>query len=163
MRHTISCLARNRPGVLASVAKAFADRGVNVHSLAVNASEGENVSRLTIVIEGDKDRLDAAAEDMATLEDIKEVDDLDRGGFLDRELVLVKINTKPEDLPQVMQIIEVMGATVLAMSENTMTIEMPGSEVKISGFIRLLKPFGLLECARSGRVAVSSGEPRCSA
>ena len=160
MRHTISYLVRNRPGVLANMARAFADRNVNIHSLAVNESEDENVSRITVVIEGEKDQLEAIAEDSAELDDVVEVDDLDRSGFLDRELVLVKVDTKPEELPRLMQIIEVMHANVAAMEVDTMTVEMTGTEEKISAFIRLLKPFGIREYARSGRVAVSAGAAR---
>lgn len=158
MRHTISCTVRNRPGVLAKIAGAFADRNVNIHSLAVNASEGEGVSRLTIVIECENDQLEGVAEDASKLDDVVEVEDLDRSGFLDRELVLVKVNSEPADLPRLMQVAEVMRASVVAISHEDMTIEMTGTEEKISAFIRLLKPFGVKECARSGRVAVSAGE-----
>ena len=140
------------------MATAFAERHINIHSLAVNESESENVSRITIVIDGEEDKLEAIAEETATLEDVVAVEDLDRGGFLDRELVLVKVRTKPEDLPRLMQIVEVMHASVAGMGLETMTIEMTGTEEKITAFVRLLQPFGVLECARSGRVAVSSGD-----
>jgi len=160
MRHTISCLVHNRPGVLAKVVGAFAGRNINIHSLAVNESEGEDVSRITVVIDGEEDALEAIAEETAALEDVVELEDLDRTGFLDRELVLAKVRAKPEDLPRLMQVLELMHANVAAMDPETMTIEMIGAEEKISAFIRLLKPFGIEECARSGRVAVSRGEPR---
>ena len=158
MRHTISCLVRNRPGVLARFAQSFADRNINIHSLAVNEAEDEEVSRITVVIEGEKDQLEPIAEDTARLPDVVEVEDLDRSGFLDRELALIKVRAEPKDLPRLMQIIEVMHATVAAIDVKTMTVEMTGTEEKISGFVRLLKPFGILEYARSGRVAVSAGE-----
>ncbi|MFW6159234.1 MAG: acetolactate synthase small subunit [Planctomycetota bacterium] len=158
MRHMISCLVANRPGVLARIAKSFGDRNINIHSLAVNESEEENVSRLTIEIEGEVDQLEAIAEETARLEDVIEVEDLDRSGFVDRELMLAKVNTKPEDLPQLMQILEVMGAKVSAMKLDTMTVEMTGTEEKVTALIRMLVPFGIIECARSGRVAVSAGE-----
>jgi len=157
MRHTISCIVRDRPGVLAKIAKAFGDKSVNIHSLAVNESEDEDVSRITIVIEGEKDQLESIALDAAELEDVIRVDDLDRSGFLDRELVLVKVDAKPEDLPGLMQIVEVMHANVAAMEPDAMTVEMTGTEEKINAFARLLKPFGIREYARSGRVAVSAG------
>ena len=157
MRHTISCIVKNRPGVLARVAKSFADRRINIHSLAVNESEEEDVSRITIVIEGEKNQLEALAVETAMLEDVVRVEDLDRSGFLDRELVLVKVNAKPEDLPRLMQVIEVMHANVAAMDTETITAEMTGTEDKITAFLRLLRPFGIREYARSGRVAVSAG------
>lgn len=158
MRHTISCLVRNRPGVLAAVAKSFGDRNINIHSLAVNESEEESVSRITIVVEGERDQLEAIADETARLEDVVEVEDLDRSGFLDRELVVVKVKSEPVDLPRLMQVVEVMRASVAAMGHDTMTIEMTGREDKITAFVRLLRPFGILECARSGRVAVSAGD-----
>ena len=158
MRHTISCLVRNRPGVLARVGLFFGERGVNIHSLAVNESEIENVSRITVMVEGEKDQLDAITVETAKLEDVVEVEDLDQSGYLDRELALVKVNSAPEDLPRMMQICEVMRANVAAMGHDTMTFEMTGREEKVSAFINLLKPFGIQECARSGRVAVSAGD-----
>jgi len=160
MRHTISCLVRNQPGVLARVAKAFGDQNINIHSLAVNESDAPDASRITIVIEGEPDQLEAIAEDMGRLPEVVAVEDLDRSGFLDRELVLVKVNSRPDDLPRLMQILEVMRANVAAMDVNTLTIEMTGTEQKITALVRLLGQFGIQECARSGRVAVSVGDSR---
>ena len=122
MRHTLSCLVRNQPGVLAKVAAAFAERNINIHSLAVNESEGESVSRLTLVIEGKKDQLEAIADETARLDEVVELEDLDRSGFLDRELVLVKVDSRPDELPRLMQTVEVMGANVAAMDLHTMTL-----------------------------------------
>jgi acetolactate synthase I/III small subunit len=158
MRHTISCLVRNQPGVLARLANFFATRAVNIHSLAVNESEVEDASRITIVVEGEREQLFALADQVMKLEAVVKVEDLDRSGFLDRELVLIKVSCEPEDLPRLMQVCEVMRANVVAMTHETMTLEMTGRETKVSAFINLLKPFGILECARSGRVAVSAGE-----
>ncbi len=157
MRHTISCIVKNRPGVLARVAKSLADRRINIHSLAVNESEEEDVSRITIVIEGETNQIEAIAGETAMLEDVVRVDDLDRSGFLDRELVLIKVTAKPEDLPRLMQAVEVMHANIAAMDTETITAEMTGTEEKITAFLRLLRPFGIREYARSGRVAVSAG------
>jgi acetolactate synthase-1/3 small subunit len=158
MRHTISCLVRNRPGVLARIANAFAEKQMNIHSLAVTEAEEDDVSRITVVIDGEDEQLEAIASDTRRLEDVVEVDDLDRSGFLDRELVLVKVVSKPADLPRLMQIVEVMRANVAAMDIDTMTIEMVGREEKVTALVRLLKEFGIRECARSGRVAVSAGD-----
>ena len=160
MRHTISCTARNRPGVLAKIAGAFADRNINIHSLAVNEAEDEAVSRITIVIECEDAEIETIAEDTSKLEDVVIIEDLDRSGFLDRELLLAKVSSAAADLPRLMQVVEVMRASVVAISHDDMTIEMTGTEEKISAFVHLLKPFGIKECARSGRVAVSAGELR---
>ena len=106
------------------------------------------------IIEGDEGALATVASQLAALDTVVAVDDLDRSGFLDRELVLIKVGAKPEDLPRIMQICEVMHASVAAMGIETMTLEMANTEDKISAFIHLLQPFGIRECARSGRVAV---------
>ena len=157
MRHTMSCIVKNQPGVLEKLAHALGSRGLNIHSLSVNESDEDNLSRVTIVIDGEREQLASVAIDISELDVVAGVEDLDRSGYLDRELVLIKVKAQPEDLPRLMQILEVMHATVIAMGHDNMTIEMSGTEEKISGFIRLLKPFGILEYARSGRVAVSAG------
>jgi acetolactate synthase-1/3 small subunit len=158
MRHTISCLVRNQPGVLARIATAFGARGVNIHSLAVNESDADNVSRITVVLDGEQDQLSAMAEQTADLPDVVEVEDLAHRGFLDRELALVKVRCAPDNLPRLMQVCEVMRANVAALDRHSMTLEIAGVESKVSAFINLLRPFGILECARSGRVAVSEGD-----
>jgi len=158
MRHTISCIVENRPGAVAVIADFFAERRINIHSLSVCETEGEKTSRVTLVVDYDEDSLETLASGLAALEHVVEVDDLDRSGFLDRELVIVKIAAKPEDLPRVMQICEVMHAGVAAIGDETMTLEMAGPEQRISAFIRLLHAFEIREYARSGRVAVAAGD-----
>jgi len=150
-------MVRNQPGVLEKLTRVLGNRSLNIHSLSVNESEEENLSRVTVVIEGTREQLEMATADIKELDVVADVEDLDRRGFLDRELVLMKVKTQPEDLPRLMQIVEVMHASVIAMGADNMTIEMTGTEEKISGFIRLLRPFGIIEYARSGRVAVSTG------
>ena len=154
MRHTISCVVKSRPGVIAGITEGLARRQINIHSLAVTETEGEATSRITLVIEGDEGTLATVASQLAALDVVEAVDDLDRSGFLDRELVLVKIGARPEDLPRIMQICEVMHAGVAAMGIETMTLEMANTAEKTSAFIRLLRPFGIREYARSGCVAV---------
>jgi acetolactate synthase I/III small subunit len=158
MRHIISCIVKNRPGAIAGITDFFARQQINVHSLAVSETEGEETSRVTIVIEYDEKSPEALASRLAAVNHVVAVDDLDRAGFLDRELVLVKIVAKAEDLPRIMQICEVMHASVAAMGLNTMTLEMSGTEQKISAFIHMLQPFDIREYARSGRAAVAAGD-----
>jgi len=158
MRHTISCIVENRPGAVAGITDFFAEREINIHSLSVCETEGEQTSRVTLVVDYDEKSLEALAGQLGALDHVVEVDDLDRSGFLDRELVLIKIAAKPEDLPRVMQICEVMHAGVAAIDHETMTLEMSGTEQRISAFIRLLHAFDIREFARSGRVAVAAGD-----
>ena len=158
MRHTISCIVENRPGAVAGITDFFAERQINIHSLSVCETEGEETSRVTVVIENDEKSLETLASQLSELDHVVKVEDLDRSGFLDRELALVKIAAKAEDLPRVMQICEIMHAGVAAIGLDTMTLEMTGTEEKISAFLRLLHSFEIRECARSGRVAVAEGD-----
>jgi acetolactate synthase I/III small subunit len=155
MRHTISCIVNNRPGVIAGITEFFAHRLININSLSVSETAGEQTSRVTIVIECPETSVEPLAAMMAEHKLILKMDDLDRTGFLDRELALVKIGARPEDLPRIMQICEIMHASVAALGLDSMTLEMTGTEQKITAFIRLVQPFGVRECARSGRVAVA--------
>lgn len=158
MRHTISCIVQNQPGVMAGIADFFGRRQINIHSLSVCETEGQKTSRVTIVIETEAESVEEFASQLVAVKHVLEVDDLDRSGFLDRELVLVKLAVKAEELPRIMQICEVVHASVAAMGLNSLTLEMTGTEQKISAFIHLLQPFDVRECARSGRVAVAAGE-----
>ena len=137
MRHTISCLVRNRPGVLARIAAAFGERGVNIHSLAVNESDADNVSRITVVLDGEQDQLNAMAEQTAGLPDVVEVENLARRGFLDRELALVKVRCAPDNLPRLMQVCEVMRANVAALDRQSMTLEIAGDLADTCGIVEL--------------------------
>ena len=158
MRHIISCIVRNQPGVLAEVARCLAQRTINIHSLAVTESEGENTSRMTVVVLCKQDTLEAAARELEQIDNVVEVENLVRIGFLDRELVLVKVSPQPGDMPRLMQVLEVMRAGVAAMGRQTLTVEMTGTEERIHALLRLLKPFGIREYARSGLAAVSAGD-----
>ncbi|MBN2322720.1 MAG: acetolactate synthase small subunit [Spirochaetes bacterium] len=161
MRNTISCLVQNRPGVLAAIAKYLSERNINIHSIADTESDGEQISRITVVIDNDDDDpqdLQGIAGQLSTIENVVEVEELDRTGFLERELVLILMKAETKRMPELMQILEVMQASVAAMGEETITVEMTGTEKKISSLLRLLGPFRIKEYARSGLAAIREGE-----
>lgn len=158
MKHTISGLVKNRAGILAQVVSQFKKFDVNIKSVAVSETDRFEESRLTIVVEGqDKEVRDVTAA-IAKLRDVVSIDDLSREEFLDREMALLKVQFKPEELPQLTQMAEVFGAQVLAMGRQTITFEMAGEEDRVDGFINALSAYGIRALARSGRVALKRGD-----
>ena len=158
MKHTISGLVKNRAGILAQIVGVFKKFDVNIKSVAVSETDLFETSRLTIVVEGhDKEVKDVTAH-VKKLRDVLEIDDLSRQRFLDRELALIKVHFRPEELNQLTQTAEVFGAQVIAMGKETITFEIAGDEERIDGFINALNSFGIRALARSGRVALKRGD-----
>ncbi len=158
MKHTISGLVKNRAGILAQIVGVFKKFDVNIKSVAVSETDLFETSRLTIVVEGHDKEVKNVTVEVKKLDDVLEIDDLSRKGFLDRELALVKVHFKPEELNQLTQIAEVFGAQVIAMGKQTITFEIAGDEERIDGFINALNSFGIRALARSGRVALKRGD-----
>jgi acetolactate synthase-1/3 small subunit len=158
MKHTISCLVRNEPGVLASVAHSFADLRVNISSLAVGTTEDPSVSRMTIVVEGD-DQTVARAEDVVRDQAaVIRVEDLASKEFFARELLLVKVAAAPESISRILQMAEMFDARVIGVTERTMTLELAAEDRRIDAMLKLLEPLEIVSMARSGRIAVSAEE-----
>lgn len=158
MKHTISGLVKNRAGILAQVFGVFKKFDVNIKSIAVSETDLFETSRLTVVVEGqDKEVKDVTAA-IEKLRDVVEIDDLSRQEFLDREMALVKVQFRPEELNQLTQMAEVFSAQVLALGKRTITFEMSGEEERVDGFINALNAFGIRALARSGRVALKRGD-----
>ena len=158
MKHTVSCIVENNPGVLASIAGSFAEVGINITSLAVGETEDSALSRMTIVVNCEEDRLAKVVEHLQKLEEVMRVEDLDREEFIERELMLVKVKAEGEDIAKVMQLVEIFHATVVGIGKDGLVIEMCGLDTRVDALIDLLKPFGIVELARTGRVAVEHHE-----
>jgi acetolactate synthase-1/3 small subunit len=157
-KHTISGLVKNRPGILAQVVGVFKKLAINIRSIAVSETDLFDTSRLTIVVEGsDKDVRNVTAE-LKKLRDVLQIDDLSQQELLDRELALVKVNFRPDELNSLTQIAEVFGASVLTMGRQTITFEIAGEEERVDGFITALNSFGIRAFARSGLVALKHGD-----
>lgn len=155
LKHTVSCIVNNRAGVLAHIAGSFAEKGVNITSLAVGEMEGDAVSRMTIVVTCEETRLADVVRHLRELDDVRDVEDLDTRDLVERELALVRVRARGEDIARVMQLVEVFRATVAGMGPDSLTIEMAGPESKVDALIHLLRPFGIMEMARTGRVAIA--------
>jgi acetolactate synthase-1/3 small subunit len=155
MKHTLSCLAYNRPGVLAQIARSFAEEGINIYSLAAGEVEEEDKSRMTIVVDADSVTVARAKERLGKIDNVIKLHDFEEGELIAMELLLVKIRLKTEAIPQILQIAELVGAQVIAVSDTAMVLTLAADEKRISGAIRMLKPLGIVEMSRSGTLAVS--------
>jgi acetolactate synthase I/III small subunit len=157
MKHTISVLVENKPGVLSRVSGLFARRGFNIESLAVGTTENPDVSRMTIVASGDDSVLEQITKQLYKLIDVIKVFDIPKDIAVERELVLIKIACTEKSRQEVMQIVDIFRARVVDVSEGSMTIEMTGEESKVQGIQDLLKKFGIKELVRTGKVALQRG------
>ena len=157
MQHTISVLMNNRFGVLSRVSGLFSSRGFNIESLNVAETSDPEVSRMTIVTRGDNAKIEQITKQLNKLVDVIKVVDLTEEKFVDRELLLVKMNAEVRVREEILRIVDLFRAKVVDVSSSTYTIEITGDEGKITGFLDLLAPLGIKEVVRSGRIAVSRG------
>ncbi|NIQ04108.1 MAG: acetolactate synthase small subunit, partial [Nitrospinaceae bacterium] len=136
----------------------FSGRGFNIESLNVAETNDPKVSRMTIVTRGDDAKIEQITKQLNKLVDVIKVIDLTEESFVDRELILVKMNAEPRVREEILRIVEIFRARVVDISPTTYTIEITGDESKIRGFLELLKPLGIKEIVRSGRIAMSRGK-----
>ncbi len=156
-QHTISCLVDNKPGVLARVAGLFSRRGYNIESLAVSITQDPEVSRMTIVVNGDEQTVEQITKQLHKLIDVSKVQDYIDTPIVARELALIKVNAEVKDRTALLQLIEVFRGRVIDMSDKTFVIELTGGGDKIDAFEKLLEPYGIRELVRTGRIAMARG------
>jgi acetolactate synthase-1/3 small subunit len=157
MKHTISVLVNNRPGVLARTAGLFARRGFNIDSLAVSTTQDSDVSRMTIVVEGADQVLEQISKQLYKLMDVIKVLDHQDEGVVNRELALIKVNTDAATRGEIMQTVNIFRANIVDISDRTFTIEVTGSADKVDALIALLDRYGIREMMRTGRIVLSRG------
>lgn len=157
MTHTLTVLVENTPGILARVAGLFSRRGFNIESLAVGRSEDPGISRMTIVVEGDDQILEQVTKQLHKLVDVIKICDVTRDDFVDRELVMIKVNTESATRGEIMQLVDIFRSRIVDVGPKTLTIEVTGYESKINAFENSLRPFGILEMVRTGKVAMLRG------
>ena len=154
MRRTISVLVENKFGVLTRVAGLFSGRGYNIDTLNVAPTADPTASRMTIVTRGDDQIIEQITKQLNKLIDTIKVVDLTFESFVERELVLVKVQSTQSSRSEIMQIAEIFRAKVVDISAKSLTLEATGSQQKVDAIIKMLKPFGIKELARTGRVAL---------
>ena len=152
--HTIALLVENKFGAFTRIAGLFAAKGYNIDSLSVGATEEQGVSRMTIVTHGDDQIIEQIIKQLNKLIDTIKVVDLTFESFVERELALVKVQSSSDTRSEIMQVAEIFRAKVVDISPKTLTLEATGSQPKVDAIISMLKPFGIKELARTGRVAL---------
>jgi acetolactate synthase-1/3 small subunit len=158
MEHIISLLVENKFGVLSRVAGLFSGRGFNVESLSVGPAMDPTVSMMTIVTSGDDRVLEQIMKHLNKLIDVIKVVDLTESEYVERETALIKIHTRPEDRAEALRIADIFRAKVVDSTPNTYTIEITGDTKKIQAIINLLRPLGIKELVRTGRIAIAREE-----
>ena len=154
MRHTISVLVENKFGVLARVSGMFSGRGFNIESLNVAPTHDASLSRITAVLRGDDSSLELCIRQLRKLINVVEVVDFKDGQAVARELVLVKVSADVKTRPEVLQIADIFRAKIVNLSPDSLIIEATGDDEKVTALLGLLEPFGILELARTGRLAL---------
>jgi len=154
MRHTISVMVENKPGVLARVANMFASRGFNIESLAVGETDDQTVSRMTIVSSGDDREIEQITKQLNRLVDVIKVNDLTEELFVERELTLIRISADNESRSKVVELADLFRAKIVDVSHKALTIELTGDSGKIEAFVDLVRTFGIKEMVRTGKVAL---------
>tara|TARA_B100000674_G_C37949184_1_gene966399 strand:- start:1162 stop:1797 length:636 start_codon:yes stop_codon:yes gene_type:complete len=159
MRHVISALVQNVPGVLAHVAGMFASRGYNIDSLAVGETESPHLSRMTFVVVGDDGTLSQVRKQLEKIVTVVRVDDISAQDFVERDLMLLKVRaTAGEQRSEIRELTDIFRGRIVDVSQDALMIEISGKECKIEAYIDLIRPFGITELVRTGRIALVRGQ-----
>lgn len=157
MKHTLSVLVENKPGVLTRIAGLFARRGFNIDSLAVGRTEDPAVSRMTIVVDGDERVIEQVTKQLHKLVDVIKLTDMTNDEYVDRELILIKVHADPSSRAEIMQIVDIFRARIVDIGRNSLIIECTGDAGKINAIESALRPFGVRELVRTGKIALARG------
>ena len=157
-KHVLSLLVENKPGVLARIAGLFARRGFNIDSLAVGPTDDASLSRITLTVDGAAHPIDQVTKQLHKLVHVIKIRDLEPAEAVARELALFKVSCHDgEARAQVMQFIEIFRGKTVDVSRRSVTVEVTGTDDKIEAFEKMVRPFGLIEMARTGEIAISRG------
>lgn len=158
MRHVMSVFVENKPGVLAHIAGLFAGRGFNIDSLAVGETEDPGRSRMTVVVRGDDAVLEQVRKQLDKMIDVIRVTDFGDADRVERDLAIIKVSVKPEKRGEIFEVVEVFRGKVVDIGPRHLSIELSGPEKKVEAFVDLMKPYGIREVVRTGRIAMARGE-----
>ena len=154
MRHVLSALVMNQPGVLAHISGMLASRAFNIESLAVGATENAALSRMTFVVNGDEKTLDQVRKQLEKIVTVVRVIDFSKQNFVERDLMLIKISTEGGKRSEVHELVDIFRAKIVDVGPAHVMVEISGQERKIDAFIDVMRPYGIIELVRSGRVAL---------
>lgn len=154
MKHIISALVENKPGVLAHVAGMFAARGFNIDSLVVGRTEDPDLSRMTLVVIGDDRVVEQVRKQLAKIVPVVKVQDFAGQSVVARDLMLITISAPPDKRPEIFSMIEMFRGKVVDISPKSLMVEVSGPESKIEAFIEVCRPYGIKCVARTGTIAM---------
>jgi acetolactate synthase-1/3 small subunit len=160
MRHVISALVQNVPGVLSTISGMLASRGYNIDSLAVGETENADLSRMTFVIVGDDALLEQVRKQLEKIVTVVRVDDISSQDFVERDLMLIKVRAKGgSQRSEVRELTEIFRGRIVDVGHDEVLIEISGKESKIVAFIERMRPYGIIELVRTGRIAMVRSGP----
>ena len=157
MRHVLSAVVQNVPGVLAHISGMLASRGYNIDSLAVGETENPNLSRMTFVIMGDDRILEQVRRQLEKIVTVVKVDDISSQDFVERDLMLLKVRTEDGHRSNIRELAEIFRGRIVDVAPEEVIVEISGQEHKLEAFIDLMRPFGIVELVRTGRIAMVRG------
>jgi acetolactate synthase-1/3 small subunit len=158
MRHVLSALVQNVPGVLSHVAGMLASRGYNIDSLAVGETEVPDLSRMTFVVVGDEHVLEQVRGQLQKIVTVVKVDDISSKEYVERDLMLLKVHAPPDGgRSEVRELVEIFRGKIVDVGAEELMIEISGRENKIVAFVERMRPFGIRELVRTGRIAMVRG------
>ena len=156
-KHILSILVENKPGVLTRVAGLFARRAFNIDTLAVGPTDDETISRITLTLDGAVHPIDQVTKQLHKLINVLKIRDLEPEETLARELALFKLSVDGPQRAEVLQLCEIFGGRVVDVAKRSLVVELTGTDEKIEAFEALVRPFGLIEMARTGEIAIARG------
>src|SRR6187551_1593816 len=156
-KHILSILVENKPGVLTRIAGLFARRGFNIDTLAVGPTDDPTLSRITLTLDGAMHPIDQVTKQLHKLVNVIKIRDLEPTETVARELALFKISADGASRGEVMQMVEIFRGKIIDVAKRSVIVEVTGSWEKIEAFERMVRPFGLIEMARTGEIAISRG------
>jgi acetolactate synthase I/III small subunit len=159
MRHVLSALVQNQPGVLAHISGMLASRGFNIDSLAVGETEVADLSRVTFVVHGDDAELEQVRKQLDKVVTVVKVHDISSEDYVERDLMIIKVKATPQQRVEISLLVDMFRGRVVDISAETLMVEISGQEAKIEAFINLMRPYGIIELARTGRIALVRGQP----
>lgn len=157
MKHIISVLVENKAGVLTKISGLFSRRGFNIESLAVGTTDEISISRITIVINAEDHDIEQIIKQLYKLINVIKIQELDPSNIVERELVLIKVGTSAKTRPDILEIVNIFRANIVDVGKKSLIIEITGNNRKVRALEELLKPFGIIELVRTGKIACSRG------
>ncbi len=157
MKQTISVIVENRAGVLSKITSLFSKRAFNIESLAVGVTDDPTLSRITIIVDSGNSVVEQVEKQLNKLVDVVKVRVLNERSMIERELLLIKVNATAGTRPDIMTICDICGAKVSDITANTLTIEISAATDKVESFLEMMRPFGIIETARTGMIALQKG------